>query len=183
MTLKKEITLNSKDIYQGRIVNLRLDTIQLADGRLATREIIDHSEAVAIVALDKNQDILLVRQYRKAVEEFLTEIPAGLMNAQETPLLAAQRELLEETGFKARQWRYILSFFTAPGFCNEKIHLFLATDLSAGKPQPDEDEFIELLKIPLPEAYRMVMEGTIQDAKSIIGIQHAFSNLNSLWGD
>lgn len=180
MNIKKEMSLSSKEIFQGKIINLRVDTVQLADGRIATREIIDHSEAVAILALDQNHDVLLVRQYRKAAEEFLMEIPAGLLEAQETPLMAAQRELLEETGFKANQWHYILSFFTAPGFCNEKIHLFLATELSEGKAQPDEDEFIELLKISLPEAYKMVIQGAIQDAKSIIGIQYAFSNLNKI---
>lgn len=180
MKLKKEETLNSKEIFQGKVINLRVDTIQLPDGRVSSREIVEHGEAVAIIALDQNNDVLLVRQYRKAAEEFLTEIPAGGMEKNETPLQGAQRELLEETGYRAAKWRYIVSFYTAPGFTSEKIHLFLATGLEAGQSHPDEDEFIELIKLPLEEAYQMVIEGAIQDAKSIIGIQYAASKVTNI---
>lgn len=173
-----EKTINTQDVFQGRIVKLRVDTVILPDGREGTREVVEHAEAVAIVAVDENNHIIMVRQYRKAVDTVMLEIPAGIMEENEEPLLAAQRELAEETGFTAEKWEEVASFYTAPGFTDEKIHLFMAEGLHGGNTSPDDDEFIELVRIPLARANELIFEGQIVDAKSIIGIQYAFSRLN-----
>ncbi|CFX50640.1 NUDIX hydrolase domain [Syntrophomonas zehnderi OL-4] len=169
----REKTLKSQEIFRGRIVNLRVDTVLLPDQRQSTREVIEHVPAVAIVALDEKGDIVLVRQFRKPVEEVLLEIPAGLMDAGEEPLISAQRELREETGLTASHWEKILSYYSTPGFTNECLHLYLATGLSPGEVEPDEDEFVEIVSMPLEKAYDLIFKGQIKDGKSIIGIQYA----------
>ena len=171
----EEKTISSRDIFKGRIVKLRVDTVRLPDGRESTREVIEHAGAVAIVALDHAGQIVMVRQYRKPVEQVLLEIPAGTMEANEDPLLCAQRELREETGYSAGHWQKILSYYSAPGFTDEYLHLYLATDLSDGEVEPDEDEFIETVSLPLKKAYQLIFEGQIKDGKSIIGIQYALN--------
>lgn len=168
-----EKTLQSENIYQGRILNLRRDEVELAGGRRALREVVEHAPAVAIVALDEQGRVLLVRQYRKPVEDFLIEIPAGSMDPGEEPLAAARRELAEETGYSASNWEFICSYFSAPGFTDEKMFLYLATGLEAGETDPDEDEEIEVLWMPLAEACRAIFDGRIEDSKSIIGLQWA----------
>lgn len=173
----EEKTIKSEAVFKGRIVDLRIDTVLLPDGKESTREIVKHAEAVAVVAVDEEKNIYMVRQYRKPVEKVLLEIPAGIMNEGEEPLDAAKRELEEEAGFKAEGWEKITSFYTAPGFTDEKIHLFLATKLVKGLVNPDEDEFVEVEVLPLDKAYQMVLEGNISDAKSIIGIQWVKSML------
>lgn len=169
----EEKTIKSQDIFSGRIVKLKVDTVLLPDGRESTREIIEHAGAVAIIALDKEGQIIMVRQYRKPVEQVLLEIPAGTMEEGEDPLLCAQRELREETGYTAGSWQKILSYYSTPGFTDELLHLYLATDLSAGDTQPDEDEFVETAVLPLEQAYQLIFDGQIVDGKSIIGIQYA----------
>lgn len=171
----EEKTISSQDIFKGRIVKLRVDTVSLPDGRESTREVIEHAGAVAIVALDKDGQIVMVRQYRKPVEQVLLEIPAGTMEPNEEPLLCAQRELREETGYSAGNWQKILSYYSAPGFTDEQLHLYLATDLSDGEVEPDEDEFVETVYLPLEQAYKLIFEGQIKDGKSIIGIQYALN--------
>ncbi|SHG36622.1 ADP-ribose pyrophosphatase [Thermosyntropha lipolytica DSM 11003] len=170
----EEKTVKRETIFKGRIVQLNVDTVLLPDGRESTREIVKHKEAVAVVALDEKGNIYMVRQYRKPVEKVLLEIPAGILNDEdEEPLEAAKRELREETGLIAASWEKLASFYTAPGFTDEKIHLFLATRLSQGTQRLDEDEFVEVEVISLARAYEMVLKGEIKDAKSIIGIQWA----------
>lgn len=169
----EEKTIRSQDIFSGRIVKLKVDTVRLPDGRESTREIIEHAGAVAIVALNKEGQIIMVRQYRKPVEQVLLEIPAGTMEKGEDPLLCAQRELREETGYTAGNWEKILSYYSAPGFTDEQLHLYMATDLSDGDTQPDEDEFVETAILPLEKAYQLIFDGQIIDGKSIIGIQYA----------
>lgn len=173
----KEITRYSKEIFNGRIIRVRVDTVELPNGKEGTREIVDHNGAVAIVALDDNGQVKMVRQHRKAVDKVLLEIPAGTLETGEDPLDCAHRELEEETGLKARQWQKILSYYSAPGFCNEELHLFLASDLYAGVKNPDDDEFLELVDVSLTEAYDMIFEGQINDGKSIIGIQYAYHRM------
>lgn len=168
-----EKTLASKSIFTGRIIDVRVDTVLLPDGRQSTREIVRHAPAVAMVALDEDDQLLLVRQYRKPVEQSLLEIPAGIMEPGEKPLQAARRELEEETGYRADCWEELGSFFTGPGFTDERIFLFLATGLQKGQLQPDEDEFLELCRFSLSEVKNMVHRGEIVDAKTIIGIQWA----------
>lgn len=169
-----ETTIRSEMIYKGRILNLRRDQVELDGGRTAVREVVEHAPAVAIVALDEQERVLLVRQYRKPIESLLEEIPAGSMDPGEEPLAAAQRELAEETGFRARNWQLICVYFSAPGFTSEKMYLYLATGLEAGATNPDEDEIIEVLWMPLHEAYQAIFNLEIQDSKTIIGLQYAY---------
>jgi ADP-ribose pyrophosphatase len=152
-----------------------VDKVSLPNGEQSTREVVEHAGAVAVVALDNDNNIIMVRQYRKPVEMVLMEIPAGTMEEDEDPLLCAQRELREETGFSAEKWDKILSYFSAPGFTDEFLHLYLATGLTRGETDLDEDEFVETVHLPLTEAYRSIFAGHIADGKSIIGIQYAMS--------
>jgi len=168
-----ENTIDTKEIFLGRIIKVRVDTVRLPDGGHSTREVVEHAGAVAVVAVDNDNNIIMVRQYRKPVERVLFEIPAGTMEQGEDPLVCAQRELREETGFTALHWEKILSYYSAPGFTDEHLHLYLAAGLTGGEIELDEDEFVETIRLPLPEAYRMIFEGKICDGKSIIGIQYA----------
>ncbi len=172
-----EKTISSKPIFAGRIINVKLDTVLLPDGRQSTREIVQHAEAVAIVAIDDKNNIYLVKQYRKPVEQALLEVPAGILEPGEDILACAHRELAEETGLRAKNMEKILSFYTAPGFTDEKIHIFAATNLSPGETNLDLDEFVETVMIPLEQAYKMIADGEIIDGKSIIGIQYAYNHM------
>ncbi|MGR6836352.1 NUDIX domain-containing protein [Syntrophomonas erecta] len=167
-----EKTITSQEIFTGKIIKVRLDTVQLPDGGRSTREIVEHQGAVAILALDEDKNIWMVKQFRKPLEKVLLEIPAGTMEKGENPLACAARELEEETGLKAARWDKVLSYYSAPGFCNEYLHIYLARELSPGKVNLDPDEFVEPLKIPLQEAYRKIFTGDLIDGKSIIAIQY-----------
>jgi ADP-ribose pyrophosphatase len=171
-----EKTLATREIYSGRVIKVRVDTVSLPDGNQSFREVVEHAGAVAVVALDDENNIVLVRQYRKPLDRVLIEIPAGTMEKDEDPLLCAQRELEEETGYLAAHWQKILSYYSAPGFTDEHLHIYLATGLSQGKTNPDPDEFMELVHVPLPEAYGLIFSGQIADGKSIIGIQYVMGN-------
>lgn len=175
-----EKTISSKDIFAGKILKLRVDTVKLPDGRQSTREIVEHRGAVAIVAINEDKEIFMVRQYRKAVEKVLLEIPAGTIEENEDPLECARRELSEETGLKAAYWEKILSYYSSAGFSDEILHLYLADGLTPGATHPDQDEFLELVRVPLKEAYRLIFDGTIADGKSIIGIQYAMQKLKEI---
>lgn len=169
-----EETISSKVIFEGRIVKLQFDEVKLPNGRTGTREIIKHTGACCILPVTSDGKIILVEQYRKACERSLIEIPAGRLELGEDPKTAATRELEEETGRKAGRITKICEFYTAPGFCDEIIHLYLAEDLEI-LPNPaslDEDEFVELLEVSIEEAVSMVRDGRIVDAKTIIAIQH-----------
>jgi len=168
--MTEERTLESQLLYKGRLVNLRLDTVELPSGRQAKREIVEHRGAVAIVALDAAGQALLVRQYRKATERTLLEIPAGTLDPGEEPGDCAQRELQEETGYRAGKMERIGGFYTSPGFCTEFIHLFLATGLESSPLPADADEAIELLRLPITDAPKLITSGEICDAKTIAGL-------------
>ncbi len=170
-----EKTIESRQIFAGRIVKLRVDTVVLPNGKESTREIIEHSGAVAILALDEANNVIMVRQFRKPVERALLEIPAGTLEVNEDPLDCARRELQEETGYTARHWEKVISYYSTPGFTDELLHIYLAKGLTRGDKAPDIDEFVETVPVPLPEAYQMVRDGQIVDGKSIIGIQYAMS--------
>ena len=172
-----EETLESKPIYNGKILKLRVDKVRLPDGGTSTREIVEHNGAVAMVALDSENNIVLVRQYRKALGKVTLEIPAGTLEDNEDPLDCAKRELREEGKKEAVHWEKILDYYSAPGFCNEQLHLYLAHGLSECSGDTDEDEFLETVVLSLQEAYRYIFEGKIIDGKSIIGIQYAFHKL------
>jgi ADP-ribose pyrophosphatase len=166
----QEKTLSSETVYSGRVVTLRVDTVELANGRTSRREIVTSRGAVAIVAWDPEGQLLLVRQYRKAVERDLWELPAGTLEPGEDPLHCAYRELQEETGYRAAHIRPLLGLFTSPGFCSEMLQLFEATDLTAGRAAPEEDELIELRHVSLPDAMAMIESGDIVDAKTLVGV-------------
>jgi ADP-ribose diphosphatase len=165
-----ERLLSSHRIHEGRICALREDTVQLANGKTALREIVEHAPVVAIVPVDENGEVILVRQYRLAAKEALLEVPAGLVDEGEDLEAAAQRELQEETGYRAAKLRRLGGFFVSPGFCTEFIHIYLATGLSESPLDGDEDEDITIERIPLAEAARLVETGAIKDAKSVAGI-------------
>lgn len=175
-----EKTIKTEEIFQGRIIKVRVDEVSLPDGSRSTREIVEHSGAVAILAVDDENNVWMVEQYRKAVERVLLEIPAGTLEDNEDPLECARRELAEETGFRADKWDKVLNYYSAPGFCNEQLHIFLARDLTPGETNPDADEFLRVKKVPLKEAYDLIFAGQIQDGKSIIAIQYACKNVAHL---
>jgi len=168
--LGTEATVASQRVYEGRLVNLRVDTVRLENGRLTEREIVEHPGAVAIVALDGDDNAILVRQFRKAAEKKLLEIPAGTLEAGEEPIACARRELIEETGYRAECLEQVGGLYTSPGFCTEYIHLYLATGLKKGLSAPENDEAIETIKVPLSDIPAMVSQGEICDGKSIAGL-------------
>lgn len=153
-------------IYEGKVVNLRIDSFRLADGRKARMEVVEHAEVVHVLPVDEFGRLLLVRQYRAAAGKELLETPAGGIEPDETPEVAAQRELREETGYRAENFRRLSSVYSSPGFCTELNHLFVATGLSYDPLDPDADEDIALVPVTLAEAEAMVASGGIGDAKS-----------------
>ncbi|MCL6560366.1 MAG: NUDIX hydrolase [Firmicutes bacterium] len=165
-----EKTLSSKRVYEGKIINLRIDTVTLPGGRTGTREVVEYAGAVAVVPVNKKSELLLVRQYRHAVGKTLLEIPAGKLEPGEDPPVSAGRELLEETGYEAEHLRPLIRFYSTPGFTTEELHLFLATGLTLKKQNLDEDEFIDVVPVPFKRALEMIWAGEIRDAKSVAGI-------------
>lgn len=168
--MEPEKTIKSENIFKGRLINLRIDTVKMPDGITATREIVEHGDVVFIIPVDAEGNVLLVRQYRKAVEEELLEIPAGNMDPGERPEEAAQRELREETGYKARSLQHMSSFYTTPGFCNEFSHLYLATDLIHDPLEAEADENIEVYPVASDAITGLIQSGEIKDSKSIAGL-------------
>jgi len=174
-----ERVVDTKILHRGHYLDFRIVTVERADGSRAQRDIVGHPGAVAIVALDSDGQILLVRQWRVAVGAALLEIPAGTLDVDaatgttEDPDAAAARELEEETGFRAGRWERLGSFWTAPGFATELMHLYLATDLrpaEADRVGPDEDEHLELERMPWADAVAAADRGEIVDAKSLVGL-------------
>ncbi len=155
---------------QGSFITFRQDEVIMRNGRKAIRDTVQHPGAVAVLACTDREEILLVKQYRYPIGQVTWEIPAGKLEKGEDPALCAQRELTEETGFMAGHLQKLISFYTAPGFSNEIIHLFLAENLEEKEATPDPDEIIEYVKLPLAEAYKKIKNGEIIDAKTIIGI-------------
>jgi ADP-ribose pyrophosphatase len=157
-------------LYRGRIVTLRLTYPPGPDGSPRLREIVDHAAGAAVVAVDDAGQVVLVRQWRPAVGTRLLELPAGLVDPGEEPIDAARRELAEETGLVARALEPLVRCYTSPGFTTELIHLFVATGLQAQPPAPDDEEEIEVVRLPLAQAIELVMGGELSDAKTITGL-------------
>ncbi len=165
-----ERVLESRRVYQGRVVSLRVDTVALPNGRTAVREVAEHAPAVVVAPLDGKGNVILVRQYRLPVSQLLLELPAGCIDGGESVEEAVQRELREETGYRAGRLERLGGFYVSPGYCDEFIHLFLATDLEPSPLAADSDESIEVVRAPLGDALAMVERGEICDAKTIIGL-------------
>jgi len=173
----EETTLHSERIFDGRVFKLDLLDVRLPDGNQVRREIIRHPGAVAIVAFDRAGDVLLVRQFRSAAGKVLLEIPAGTLNPGEAPLVCAERELQEETGYRPGKLDALGGIYTAPGYTTEFIYLFQASDLSASRLEHDDDEFIEVERRPLAEALALIESGEIADAKSVAGLMRVARRL------
>ncbi|MFR0018452.1 MAG: NUDIX hydrolase [Paraclostridium sp.] len=166
----EEQTVSSDRIYTGKVISLKVDTVEVPKKGYQKREIIEHPGAVGIVAITDDNKVLLVRQFRKAIEKVLWEIPAGKLEQGESPKDCAIRELKEETGYSANNMKLIHKFYTSSGFSNQKIYVYLATDLEKGECCLDEDEFLELHEVSLNDAYEMINKNDIEDAKTSIGL-------------
>ena len=165
--------LRSERLYTGKIVNLVVDHVKYNSGNEAVREIIEHPGGSVVLAVFENNDILFVKQYRYPIGGEVIELPAGKLDAKEDPQHCAERELQEETGYAAQRWTKLTTIMTTPGFCNERLHIFMAQDLSLsplGQALEEGEQTITLLRVPLAEAVAMVERGDIVDGKSIAGI-------------
>jgi ADP-ribose pyrophosphatase len=167
---RPEVTVGSTPIYQGRVVSLRMDEVRSAGGHEGKREVVEHPGAVAIVPLLPGPKVVLLRQWRYCVGDWLLEIPAGTLEPGEEPLECARRELVEEAGFAAGRVEPLVSFYTTPGFTTELLHLFLATELTRAEAPRDEDELLEPVTVDWGEALAMCLDGRIEDAKTIAGL-------------
>lgn len=174
-----EKKLNSKQIFDGVVVKLFVDEVELPDGSKATREIIRHSGAVCVIPVDEDQNVIMIKQFRYPFEQVLYEIPAGKLEPNEDPYEAALRELEEETGVNASSLEFIGMMYTTVAIIDEKISMYLATGITYKDAHPDQGEFLEVEKIPLATLVEMVMDGKIKDAKTQIAILKADKLLNN----
>ena len=168
--MAEDKTLSSKLIFDGRAVKLRIDTVQTTNGRETTREIVEHSDCVAIIAIDADNNILLVNQFRKPIEKELLEIPAGGIDPGETPDDCTRRELREETGYLPLKIKRLGGFYSTPGYCTEYLHLYLATDFTFDPLEAEDTENIRLVRVPLRDIPHLITSGAICDTKSIAGL-------------
>ncbi|HET7578429.1 MAG TPA: NUDIX hydrolase [Bacillales bacterium] len=167
-----EKTISSETIYTGKIIDVKLDQVELPNGKTSGRELVYHPGAVAVIALTEDGKIIMVRQFRKPLERSIVEIPAGKLEKGEDPEACAHRELEEETGYRGADLEHVASFYTSPGFSDELIHLYFTDKLEKGQQQPDEDEFVELMEVTLEEALELVKNKQIYDAKTVYAVQY-----------
>lgn len=170
----EEKFVKSEYAYNGKYSNVRIDKVKLPNGKIATREIIERPNAVCVVAITKKDEILLVKQYRCPFKSVLLELPAGKIDENEDPDTAVRRELKEETGAAGKNYRNMGRLYMTPGFCDEIIYMYLCEVEEIKKAQPDEDEFLEVIKMPLKEAVDMILNGKIVDAKTCASIMKAY---------
>ena len=167
-----EKMLESREVYRGRILRVREDKVLLPNGKTGTREVVEHPGGVGILALD-GDEVLLVKQFRYAFSRVLTEIPAGKREKGEEPFVTAQRELKEEIGAEAAEWTDLGALIASPGCYGETLYLYRACGLTFGETHPDEDEFLEVVRVPFDEAAAMCMDGRLTDAKTVAAILKA----------
>jgi ADP-ribose pyrophosphatase len=168
----------TRNVYTGKVVTLDIDTVTLPNGATVDLETIRHPGAAAVVPVKDDGTVVLIRQFRHAAGGFIYEIPAGKLQPGEDPLHCASRELEEEVGYRASSFELLSSIFTAPGFADEVIHVYKATGLAKGRQQLDHDEVLDVIEMPLSEAVRKIEDGTIRDAKTIIGLQAVYLKIN-----
>lgn len=173
----EEKTVSSEEKFRGRIITVREDQVAMPDGSLASRELVHHPGGVGVVAVTDENKVILVKQYRKAIEEAIYEIPAGKLDAGENHRACGIRELEEETGLRAENFIYLGFIYPSPGFADERTHMYLATGLSQGEMHPDPDEYLDVEQIPLEKALEMIANNEINDAKTVAGILKAMKVL------
>lgn len=164
----------TKNIYTGKVVTLNVERVQLPNGITVDLETIRHPGAAAVVPVKEDGRVVLIRQFRHAAGGFIYEIPAGKLNPGEDPLDCASRELEEEVGYRAAAFALLSSIFTAPGFADEIIHIYQATGLTKGRQQLERDEVLDVVEMPLHDAVKKIEDGTIRDAKTIVGLQTVY---------
>jgi len=167
----EEKSISSQEIFNGHAVRLRVDTVVTADGRQTTREIVEHIDCIGVVAIDEDNNVLLVRQYRKAIEKDLLEIPAGGIDPGETPEEAVVREMQEETGYLPGRVERLGGFYSSPGFLTEYLHLYLATELTPSRLHAEDTAGITLVRVPVADIEGMLDNAAFEDGKSIAGLR------------
>ena len=173
-----EKSIKSDTLYDGKILKLRVDTVELVNKKYSKREIVDHQKGVGIIAFDEDNKMWMVKQYRKAIDKVTLEIPAGLVESNELPIETAKRELQEEVGFYPEKISYLFDMHASPGFTNDKLSFFLANNLVKSELEQDEDENVEASLYEVDELYNMIENGELTDAKSIIAILYALKLKN-----
>lgn len=162
----KEKQISSKYIFKGRVISLRVDEAELPNGKTASREVVEHNGGVTVVPLTDDNEVIMVEQFRYPYSEVVLEIPAGKRDLGEEPLACGKRELMEETGAVSDDFTFLGELYPTPGYCGEIIYMYLAKNLSFGETNPDEDEFLNVKKIPLKDTVDMILKGEIKDAKT-----------------
>ena len=165
-----EKTVSTERVYEGRVINFKVDTVTLPNGRTATRELVEHPGGVGVVAIDEDGCVLLVEQFRKPYEKMITEIPAGKLEKGEDPELCGRRELEEETGRRAASFEYLGECYPSVGYTNEIIRIYLAKGLTKTHQHLDDDEFLNVKKMPLSEMVEKIMRNEVADAKTVMGV-------------
>lgn len=165
-----EKTLSEDRLFEGKVVNLRKDRVELENGDIASREVVEHSGGVCVLPLLDSNEVIFVKQFRYAFKEILLEIPAGKLEKGENPAICGQRELLEEVGAKCSEYIYLGKIYPSPAYLSEIIHVYLAKGLTFSEQDLDKDEFLDVVKIPLADAVKMVMSNEIKDSKTQIAI-------------
>lgn len=170
----EEKTLDSEYVYRGKVIDVLRDNVEIATGRKSVREVVEHTGGVVIVAQKSPDTILMVKQFRYPIKQTVLELPAGKLEKGEEPFPAAKRELEEETGYRAEMWENLGYINTSPGFCNEKLYLYLAKNLNFVGEHPDEGEVIQCFEYKINEILGKIKNGEINDAKTICGLMRAF---------
>lgn len=168
--MKPGKTISSETVFEGRAVTVRIDTIRKRNGEETIREIVEHSQCIAVVAVDADHNVILEKQYREAIEEVLLEIPAGGIEKGETPAAAVRRELREETGLFPKKIKRLTGYYLAPGYSTEYLYLYLATDLVPRPLKAEDTDEIELVRVPVDDIPALLKSGKVRDGKSVAGL-------------